>query len=306
MIRTNLVPHCTGQTSHITQLTRHNAQLTRQLQEHHNTELVREENRALQNKVAELTAEVQRMASAEAELRASASSNVASRESEVRAREREERESELARLRMQNAALLDEVGELKVGKGKSKGAGTKNVLGREGDDEEGDEDTDAQMAELEADAERLRGMVAALQVKVRVGSEERKVLRGILVSFFTSFSPVLGTVSHRRMRNWLDARYIGTCNRLAGRNYTRLIHSLVLFFPLFLSFSKHGIVVIAPPPIVPLAAELTFLDLSPSPQHTQTQTAHSPRVSSSSKRCWSKKTRKAAVVSAPIFFTRWS
>lgn len=177
-----------GQTSHITQLTRHNAQLTRQLQAQHNSELVREENRALHARVADLDAEVQRMARAEAELRASASAAVKPVESEASKREKEEREAELTRLRMQNAALLDEVGELRSAGGKAKGKanGTKNVLDRNADDEEGDEDAEAQIADLEAEAERLRGMVAALQVKVRVGSEERKVLRGILVRYFDS------------------------------------------------------------------------------------------------------------------------
>ncbi|KAG8710751.1 coiled-coil domain-containing protein mad1 [Ceratobasidium sp. 394] len=172
------------QTSHITLLTRHNAQLTRQLQEQTNAELVREENIGLKAKVAELTAEVQRMARTESGLRASVRAKAASVESEARIRERETREAELARLRVQNAALLDEVGELRSAKGKSREPGTKDVLGKEGEDGGEEEDPEAQIAELEADAERLRGIVAALQVKVRVGSEERKVLRGILSSTY--------------------------------------------------------------------------------------------------------------------------
>ncbi|KAG8737702.1 coiled-coil domain-containing protein mad1 [Ceratobasidium sp. 414] len=172
------------QTSHITQLTRHNAQLTRQLQEQTNAELVREENNALKTKVAELTAEVQRMVRTESGLRASVRAKAVSVESGGGIRERDARDAELARLRVQNAALLDEVGELRSAKGKSKEPGTKNVLGREGEDGGEEEDAEAQIAELEADAERLRGMVAALQVKVRVGSEERKVLRGILSSTY--------------------------------------------------------------------------------------------------------------------------
>ncbi|QRW09776.1 spindle assembly checkpoint component mad1 [Ceratobasidium sp. AG-Ba] len=169
------------QTSHITQLTRHNAQLTRQLQEQQNAELVREENRALQSKVSELAAEVQRMARTESELRASLKAKeTAPVESEKSIQEREAREAELARLRVQNAALLDEVGELKS----AKHSRNSDVLGKEGEDAGEDDDAEATIAELEADAERLRGMVAALQVKVRVGSEERKVLRGILSSTY--------------------------------------------------------------------------------------------------------------------------
>ncbi|QRV80982.1 spindle assembly checkpoint component mad1 [Ceratobasidium sp. AG-Ba] len=169
------------QTSHITQLTRHNAQLTRQLQEQQNAELVREENRALQSKVSELAAEVQRMARTESELRASLKAKeTAPVESEKSIQEREAREAELARLRVQNAALLDEVGELKS----AKHSRSSDVLGKEGEDAGEDDDAEATIAELEADAERLRGMVAALQVKVRVGSEERKVLRGILSSTY--------------------------------------------------------------------------------------------------------------------------
>ncbi|KAG8778818.1 coiled-coil domain-containing protein mad1 [Ceratobasidium sp. 428] len=178
------------QTSHITQLTRHNAQLTRQLQEHTNAELIREENNGLKAKVAELTAEVQRMARAESQLRAAAQAKAVAVESEKSIAEREAREAELVRLRVQNAALLDEVGELRSVKGSGKDSGTKNVLGKEGEGGE-DEDTEAQIAELEADAERLRGMVAALQVKVRVGSEERKVLRGILSSTYPDIEGAL-------------------------------------------------------------------------------------------------------------------
>ncbi|KAF8598124.1 hypothetical protein BDV93DRAFT_526935 [Ceratobasidium sp. AG-I] len=184
------------QTSHITQLTRHNAQLTRQLQAQHNAELVREENRALQTRIADLDAEVQRMARAEAELRASANAAAKPAENPGGTREKEDREPELTRLRMQNAALLDEVGELRSAGGKATGKarGTNNVLEGDADDEEGDEDAEAQIADLEAEAERLRGMVAALQVKVRVGSEERKVLRGILSS---TYSDAEGALSAR-------------------------------------------------------------------------------------------------------------
>ncbi|KAG9125726.1 hypothetical protein FRC07_006467, partial [Ceratobasidium sp. 392] len=172
------------QTSHITQLTRHNAQLTRQLQQQTNAELVREENDSLKNKVAELTAEVQRMARTESELRVAAQAKAVWAESAESIREKDAREAELARLRLQNAALLDEVGELRSAKGRGKDSGTKDVLGKDVEDGGEDEDTEAQISELEADAERLRGMVAALQVKVRIGSEERKVLRGILSSTY--------------------------------------------------------------------------------------------------------------------------
>ncbi|KAG8712103.1 coiled-coil domain-containing protein mad1 [Ceratobasidium sp. 395] len=190
------------QTSHVTQLTRHNAQLTRQLQEHTNAELVREENNGLKAKVAELTAEVQRMARAESQLRAAAQAKAVAVESEKSIAEREAREAELVRLRVQNAALLDEVGELRSAKGSGKESGTKNVLGKEGEGRE-DEDTEAQIAELEADAERLRGMVAALQVKVRVGSEERKVLRGILSSTYPDVEGAL-TARIEQLENMLE------------------------------------------------------------------------------------------------------
>ncbi|KAJ1303787.1 hypothetical protein OPQ81_008210 [Rhizoctonia solani] len=170
------------QTSHITQLTRHNAQLTRQLQAQQNAEILAEENRSLQTRLAELNAEIQRMAKTEAELRVAANASTRTGAEKQAEREREELEIEVTKLRIQNAKLLDEVGELKsnAGKPKSKAGGTNNVLGREGEDDEVDEDSEAQIADLEAEIERMRGMVAALQVKVRVGSEERKVLRGIL------------------------------------------------------------------------------------------------------------------------------
>ncbi|CAE6497614.1 unnamed protein product [Rhizoctonia solani] len=175
------------QTSHITQLTRHNAQLTRQLQAQQNAEILAEENRSLQSKVAELDAEVQRMARAEAELRVAANAATRAPADKQAEREREALEIEVTKLRMQNAKLLDEVGELKsnAGKAKSKSGGTKNVLGREGEDDEAEDDSEAQIADLETEIERMRGMVAALQVKVRIGSEERKVLRGILSTSYT-------------------------------------------------------------------------------------------------------------------------
>ncbi|CAE6528342.1 unnamed protein product [Rhizoctonia solani] len=182
------------QTSHITQLTRHNAQLTRQLQAQQNAEILAEENRSLQTKVTELNAEVQRMVRTEAELRvaANAASRTASEQQAERAKE--ELEIEVTQLRVQNAKLLDEVGELKSGAGKvkDKSGGTRNVLGREGEEDEEDE-SEAQIADLEAEIERMRGMVAALQVKVRVGSEERKVLRGILSTTYADADDALTT-----------------------------------------------------------------------------------------------------------------
>ncbi|ELU40577.1 MAD domain-containing protein [Rhizoctonia solani AG-1 IA] len=165
------------QTSHITQLTRHNAQLTRQLQAQQNAEILAEENRSLQTKVTELNAEVQRMAKTEAELRVAASASTRTRAEQQVEKEKEELEVEVTKLRVQNAKLLDEVGELKsnVGKVKSKLSGTNNVLGREGEDaDDVEDDSEAQIADLEAEVERMRGIVAALQVKVRIGSEERK------------------------------------------------------------------------------------------------------------------------------------
>ncbi|KAF8734586.1 Mitotic checkpoint protein, partial [Rhizoctonia solani] len=182
------------QTSHITQLTRHNAQLTRQLQAQQNAEILAEENRSLQTKVTELNAEVQRMAKTEAELRVAASASTRTRAEQQVEKEKEELEVEVTKLRVQNAKLLDEVGELKsnVGKVKSKLSGTNNVLGREGDDaDDVEDDSEAQIADLEAEVERMRGIVAALQVKVRIGSEERKVLRGILSTTYADADDAL-------------------------------------------------------------------------------------------------------------------
>ncbi|GAB1522174.1 coiled-coil domain-containing protein mad1 [Rhizoctonia solani] len=184
----------TGQTSHITQLTRHNAQLTRQLQAQQNAEILAEENRSLQTKVTELNAEVQRMAKTEAELRVAASASTRTRAEQQVEKEKEELEVEVTKLRVQNAKLLDEVGELKsnVGKVKSKLSGTNNVLGREGEDaDDVEDDSEAQIADLEAEVERMRGIVAALQVKVRIGSEERKVLRGILSTTYADADDAL-------------------------------------------------------------------------------------------------------------------
>ncbi|KAF8699641.1 Mitotic checkpoint protein, partial [Rhizoctonia solani] len=182
------------QTSHITQLTRHNAQLTRQLQAQQNAEILAEENRSLQTKVTELNAEVQRMAKTEAELRVAASASTRTRVEQQVEKEKEELEVEVTKLRVQNAKLLDEVGELKsnVGKVKSKLSGTNNVLGREGEDaDDVEDDSEAQIADLEAEVERMRGIVAALQVKVRIGSEERKVLRGILSTTYADADDAL-------------------------------------------------------------------------------------------------------------------
>ncbi|CAE6392822.1 unnamed protein product [Rhizoctonia solani] len=182
------------QTSHITQLTRHNAQLTRQLQAQQNAEILAEENRSLQTKVTELNAEVQRMAKTEAELRVAASASTRTRAEQQVEKEKEELEVEVTKLRVQNAKLLDEVGELKsnVGKVKSKLSGTNNVLGREGEDaDDVEDDSEAQIADLEAEVERMRGIVAALQVKVRIGSEERKVLRGILSTTYADADDAL-------------------------------------------------------------------------------------------------------------------
>ncbi|KDN39055.1 hypothetical protein RSAG8_09091, partial [Rhizoctonia solani AG-8 WAC10335] len=181
------------QTSHINQLTRHNAQLTRQLQAQQNAEILAEENRSLQTKVTELNAEVQRMARTEAGLRVAANASVRTGADQQAERDKEELEIEVTKLRVQNAKLLDEVGELKSGAGKvrSKSGGTKNVLGRESEDDEAEDDAEAQIADLETEIERMRGMVAALQVKVRVGSEERKVLRGILSTTYADADDAL-------------------------------------------------------------------------------------------------------------------
>ncbi|CAE6447710.1 hypothetical protein ACGC1H_003364 [Rhizoctonia solani] len=181
------------QTSHINQLTRHNAQLTRQLQAQQNAEILAEENRSLQTKVTELNAEVQRMARTEAELRGAANAATRTSAEQQAEREKEELEIEVTKLRVQNAKLLDEVGELKsdVGKVKSKTGRTNNVLGREGEDDEAENDSEAQIEDLETEIERMRGMVAALQVKVRIGSEERKVLRGILSTTYSDADDAL-------------------------------------------------------------------------------------------------------------------
>ncbi|KAF8753023.1 Mitotic checkpoint protein [Rhizoctonia solani] len=163
------------QTSHITQLTRHNAQLTRQLQAQQNAEILAEENRSLQTKVTELNAEVQRMAKTEAELRVAASASTRTRAEQQVEKEKEELEVEVTKLRVQNAKLLDEVGELKKGE----------------DADDVEDDSEAQIADLEAEVERMRGIVAALQVKVRIGSEERKVLRGILSTTYADADDAL-------------------------------------------------------------------------------------------------------------------
>ncbi|CAE6377797.1 unnamed protein product [Rhizoctonia solani] len=181
------------QTSHVNQLTRHNAQLTRQLQAQQNAEILAEENRSLQTKVAELNAEIRRMARTEAELRVAANTAVRTTANQEIEREKEELEIEVTKLRVQNAKLLDEVGELKSNaqKVKSKPSGTRSVLGREGDDDEAEDESEAQIADLETEIERMRCMVAALQVKVRVGSEERKVLRGILSTTYSDADDAL-------------------------------------------------------------------------------------------------------------------
>ncbi|CAE6504034.1 unnamed protein product [Rhizoctonia solani] len=181
------------QTSHINQLTRHNAQLTRQLQAQQNAEILAEENRSLQTKVTELNAEVQRMARTETELRAAANAATRTSADQQTEKEKEELEIEVTKLRVQNAKLLDEVGELKssAGKVKSKTGGTNNVLGREGEDDEAENDSEGQIEDLETEIERMRGLVAALQVKVRIGSEERKVLRGILSTTYSDADDAL-------------------------------------------------------------------------------------------------------------------
>ncbi|CEL52964.1 Spindle assembly checkpoint component mad1 OS=Schizosaccharomyces pombe (strain 972 / ATCC 24843) GN=mad1 PE=3 SV=1 [Rhizoctonia solani AG-1 IB] len=182
------------QTSHITQLTRHNAQLTRQLQAQQNAEILAEENRSLQTKVTELNAEVQRMTKTEAELRAAANAATRDRVDQATEREKEELEIEVTKLRVQNAKLLDQVGELKssAGKLKSKPSRTNSVLEREGEDtDDVEDDSEAQIADLETEIDRMRGIIAALQVKVRVGSEERKVLRGILSTTYADADDAL-------------------------------------------------------------------------------------------------------------------
>ncbi|CAE6352193.1 unnamed protein product [Rhizoctonia solani] len=182
------------QTSHITQLARHNAQLTRQLQAQQNAEILAEENRSLQTKVAELDAEVQRMAKTEAELRVAANAATRTRADQQTEMEKEELELEVTKLRVQNAQLLDQVGELKSNarRVKSKSGGTNNVLGRESEDvDDAEDDSEAQIADLETEIDRMRGIIAALQVKVRVGSEERKVLRGILSTTYADADDAL-------------------------------------------------------------------------------------------------------------------
>lgn len=123
------------------------------------------------------------MARTETELRAAAAAASQVQYNEQAARERDEMGSELAKLRVQNATLLDQVGELRSAAKSNKVAGKSNVLDREEDDTKNEgEDSEAMIADLEDEVTRMREMVAALQVKVRVGSEERNMLRNILVS----------------------------------------------------------------------------------------------------------------------------